>query len=82
MNREESPVELKADEELKGREELAGEPVEQAQLGSCPGGYRSPGVFLAGSSNAPSNATPSVAPADTPLLDSLSAALLDSSIQF
>jgi hypothetical protein len=30
MNGEESPVEFKVDEELKGHEELAGEPVEQA----------------------------------------------------
>ncbi|MBH0179479.1 MAG: SMC-Scp complex subunit ScpB [Nitrospira sp.] len=30
LNGEESPVEFKADEELKGHEELAGEPVEQA----------------------------------------------------
>jgi hypothetical protein len=30
MNGEESPIEFKADEELKGHEALAGEPVEQA----------------------------------------------------
>jgi len=29
MNGEESPVEFNADQELKGQEELAGEPVEQ-----------------------------------------------------